>query len=123
MYTIFWTPYIVREHFPAFTLSERGTLEKFDQLLKKGTRLFSISFFISAILNFLLALQVFTHIDPALPDAERTQRLNEQIAHMSLMSLAMIALPLLCFTALFLFWFFRQLKELSGLKLDQLTVD
>ncbi|HLH44921.1 MAG TPA: hypothetical protein VKV74_18170 [Bryobacteraceae bacterium] len=25
-YTVFWTPYIVREHFPAFTLSERGTL-------------------------------------------------------------------------------------------------
>jgi hypothetical protein len=25
-YTVFWTPFIVREHFPAMTLSERGTL-------------------------------------------------------------------------------------------------
>ncbi|HEY7335061.1 MAG TPA: hypothetical protein VH639_09270, partial [Bryobacteraceae bacterium] len=26
VYTVFWTPWIVREHFPAVTLSERGTL-------------------------------------------------------------------------------------------------
>jgi hypothetical protein len=26
VYTAFWTPYIVREHFPALTLAERGTL-------------------------------------------------------------------------------------------------
>jgi hypothetical protein len=26
VYTIFWTPYIVREHFPAITISESGTL-------------------------------------------------------------------------------------------------
>src|SRR5215471_20287709 len=26
VYTVFWTPYIVREHFPALTLLERGTL-------------------------------------------------------------------------------------------------
>src|ERR1700683_5418590 len=25
-YTVFWTPYIVREHFPAITLAESGTL-------------------------------------------------------------------------------------------------
>jgi len=25
-YTVFWTPYIVREHFPAMTLAERGSL-------------------------------------------------------------------------------------------------
>ncbi len=25
-YTVFWTPYIVREHFPAMTLAESGTL-------------------------------------------------------------------------------------------------
>jgi hypothetical protein len=27
VYSIFWTPYIVREHFPALTLAERGTLD------------------------------------------------------------------------------------------------
>jgi hypothetical protein len=26
VYTVFWTPYIVREHFPAMTLAERGSL-------------------------------------------------------------------------------------------------
>ena len=26
IYTAFWTPYLLREHFPAFTLSESGTL-------------------------------------------------------------------------------------------------
>jgi hypothetical protein len=25
-YTVFWTPYIVREHFPAITLAQSGTL-------------------------------------------------------------------------------------------------
>ena len=32
MYSVFWTPYIVREHFPAVALAERGSLNVADYL-------------------------------------------------------------------------------------------
>lgn len=119
----FLNPQFLRVDVLKTALAERGTEAAFDRLLRRGTRFFSLSFFISGALNFFLALRVFTHIDPALTGPARSQVLNEQIAHMTWLSLAMIAAPLLCFTATFLFWFFRQLTGLTGLKIDQLTVD
>ncbi len=119
----FLNPQILKVDVLETALHAKGTSGDFNRLLKKGARFFSLSFFISGTLNFLLALRVFTEIDPALAETERSQILNEQIAHMTWMSLAIIALPLLCFTALFLLWFFRQLTRLTGLALDDLTAD
>jgi hypothetical protein len=98
-------------------------MQDFNILLQRGSRFFSLSFFLSGTINFFLALRVFTHIDSSLSDAQRSQILNEQIAHMTWLSLGMIAIPLLCFTGLFLYWFFKQLSGLTGLKIDELTVD
>jgi hypothetical protein len=119
----FMNPQIMKVDVLQNALAEKGTETQFDSLLRKGTRLFAISFFLSGVLNFFLALRVFTPIDPALAAPARSQVLNEQIAHMTWLSMAVIALPLFCFTGAFLFWFFRRLSALTGLKVDQLTVD
>lgn len=121
--SIFLNPKVIKVDVLQSALKEKGKTPDFDELLRKGTRLFSISFFLSGIMNFALALRVFTHIDPHLSDAEHGQVLNQQIAHMTWLSLAIVALPLLCFTGLFLFWFFRRLHGLTGLTMEQLTVD
>lgn len=121
--TFFLNPQIFKVEVLQKALEQRGTVPDFDHLLRRGSRFFSISFFISGTVNFFLALRIFTHIDGTLPPSERSQILNEQIAHMTWLSLGMIAGPLLCFTAGFLFWFFRRLSGLTGMKIDELTVD
>ena len=119
----FLNPQILKVDVLQSALERKGTVADFNQLLRRGSRFFSMSFFISGTINFFLALRVFTHIDPSLSVADRSQVLNEQIAHMTWLSLGMIALPLVCFTGLFLYWFFRRLSGLTGLKIDELTVD
>ncbi|NJM10441.1 MAG: hypothetical protein HC883_06225 [Bdellovibrionaceae bacterium] len=74
-------------------------------LLKRTTLWLSVSFFISSILNFVLAWSIFKDIDPALESSARDQILNEQIAQMTWMGFAVIALPLMVFSA-FLIYFF-----------------
>jgi len=119
----FMNPQILKVELLEKTLSEKSKAAEFNQLLKNGTRFFSISFFISGTVNFFLALRIFEKIDPTLPNDQRAQLLNQQIAHMTWMSMTIITVPLIAFTALFLFWFFRQLTKLTGLTVDDLTAN
>jgi hypothetical protein len=120
--SFFLNPQILKVDLVQAALEKNGTTAAFDELLRKGTRFFSLSFFVSGTLNFFLALRVFTQIDQSLPSAQRSQILNEQIAHMTWLSMAMIALPLIAFSAAFLFWFFKQMSRLTGMTVDELTV-
>lgn len=119
----FLNPQILKVDVLLKALAERSTEKQFNDLLRTGTRLFSMSFFLSAFLNLVLALRIFTPIDPTVTGDQRAQVLNEQIAHMTWLSMVVIAVPLFVFTGVFLYWFFRKLSTLSGLTLDQLTVD
>ena len=53
-------------------LDERGTRPGFLNLLKSTTLWLSVSFFISAVLNFFLALRIFTDIDALCRPRRRT---------------------------------------------------
>jgi hypothetical protein len=117
----FMNPQILKLDLLQKSLDEKGKNEEFERLLRHGTRFFSLSFFISGTLNFFLALRIFEKIDPGLSAEQRGQVLNDQIAHMTAMSMAIITVPLIAFTTLFLFWFFRRLTALTGLKVDDLT--
>jgi hypothetical protein len=117
----FMNPQILKIDALQRALDEKNKNAEFDRLLRNGTRFFSFSFFISGTVNFFLALRIFEKIDPALPADQRAQLLNQQIAHMTWMSLTVITVPLIAFTTLFLFWFFRRLGDLTGLSMDDLT--
>lgn len=119
----FMNPQILKVDTLEKALSDNGKNAEFAQLLRNGTRFFSLSFFISGTVNFFLALRIFEKIDPNLPSDQRAQVLNQQIAHMTWMSMTIITVPLIAFTALFLFWFFRRLTALTGLKIDDLTAN
>ena len=56
-----------------------GNTEAFKKLLKNSTLLLAVSFFLSAVLNFGLALYIFTPISEALPEVQRAELLNDQI--------------------------------------------
>ena len=99
---------------------ERNQAAGFAALLKQTTLWLSVSFFISSILNFVLALRIFLDIDPALDVAQRDQILNEQIARMTWMGFAVIALPLMVFSGILIYAFLRKLAALTAEPIEKL---
>ncbi len=92
----------------------------FQKLLERTTIFLSISFFISAALNFWLAIMIFTDIDPALETSARDQILNEQIAKMTWMGFAVIAVPLMFFSAALVYFFLRRLSKIIEIPINSL---
>ncbi len=90
------------------------------RLFQKGTFFFSLTFFFSAFLNFVLAFRIFTKISPDLSEAEQTTLLNQQIADMTWQGYAVIFAPSIVFFFLILYFFFRSLSKLTGLEFDSL---
>lgn len=74
-------------------LARRGEEADFHARLEQATKWISASFLLSAVLNFVLAVRVFEPLDEALSAAGRTQALNDQVAKMTGLGFAVIALP------------------------------
>ncbi|MCB0412444.1 MAG: hypothetical protein KDD22_07955 [Bdellovibrionales bacterium] len=92
----------------------------FKGLLKKSTLLFSVSFFISAILNFFLARHIFVPLATDLTEEARAQAINGQLAELRYYSIFVIMLPMFAFTALVLWHLFTGLRKSTGLKMEDL---
>ncbi len=92
----------------------------FERLLKRTTLWLSISFFISSILNFVLAYDIFKDIDPELATGLKEQMLNEQIARMTWMGYAVIALPLMIFSGTLIYLFLKRVAALTELPIPAL---
>lgn len=102
-------------------LEEFGRQEEFKKLLKHSTLLFSLSFFISAFLNFVLALKIFKPLKEGLSEELKTQALNEQLADMRYWSIFVIMIPMFIF-GLFVMWhLLRGLYKTTGLKIDEIV--
>lgn len=109
---LFCNPQILNMDMIDRKLAERNLVDRFKALLKQTTILLSISFFISAVCNYFLARHVFEKIDPSLEAHAQTLMLNEQIAKMTWMGFAMIALPLMVFSGALVYYFLRSLGKL-----------
>ena len=92
------------------------------KLFKKSTYLLATSFFLSATLNFLLAVSVFADLPLDVSEDQKTILLNDQIAQMTWLSFIVIVLPLMLFMG-FIFWhLLKNLKKLTGLNTDQILI-
>lgn len=96
-------------------------LSKVNLLIKKTTFYFSLTFFVSAILNFVLAVFIFTEIPAGLSETERTIMLNDQVAEMTWMGYVVILIPSLVLLIAVMSYFFSQLGKMTDLKLEQLV--
>ncbi|MCI5106017.1 MAG: MFS transporter [Pseudomonadales bacterium] len=103
-------------------LTELGKEGAFFAHLRKSTKLMAVSFAISSFLNFVIAIRVFTQIDTALPELERQAILNEQIADMTWLGFAFIALPLMVFTFAVMWYLIAGIKRLTGLSLEEIMM-
>ena len=92
----------------------------FAKLMSHLTQLLSISFLLSGILNFTLALHIFTPIAETLTDSQKQELLNEQLSHMTLYSLGVILVPSMIFLASLIFYAFKKINNLTGLTTDDL---
>lgn len=101
-------------------VQENQKTSELHKLFQKGTFYFAFTFFFSALLNFLLAFRIFSNIPKDLLEDEKTRILNEQIADMTLQGYIVILAPSIVFLFLILFFFFRSLSRLTGLKFDDL---
>ncbi len=101
-------------------LEEKNNTAAFFKHLKKSTVLLSISFYVSAVLNYILARYIFTDIDKTLTTTEQSAILNEQIADMHWMGFVVIALPLTFFTGYILFHLLQGIKKHTELETEDI---
>ncbi len=92
-------------------------------LFKKSTILFSISFFISAVLNFILALYIFSEKGTqGLSLTEKEILLNKKIADMTWLGFVVIGLPMTLFAFGIFWWFLKKLTKLTLLPMEQILI-
>lgn len=118
--TLFLNPQILNIELIYHSITTLKKEDDFEELLKNGTMLLSLSFVLSAILNFGLAYRIFTPIDIHILGEARTQILNEQMADMTKWSFLIIMLPSMLTLLGILFFIINKLKHITGLNQEQI---
>jgi intracellular septation protein A len=85
----------------------------FERLLSNASWLVAASFFLSALLNYLLAITIVT-------DQPGSELYNEQLGKMTALSFPVIALPATVVMMASMFYLFRGITRLTGLHLDDI---
>ncbi len=101
-------------------LKEHQKEGEFLKHLQFSTKLLACSFFLSATLNFLLAERIFLPLDPTLDAEAKSQLLNQQIAEMTTWSSVVIVVPSIIFLMGILWHLLKGIRELTGLKTEDI---
>lgn len=94
----------------------------FAKLMRHTTQWLSVSFLMSAFLNFFLAVKIFTPFAENLTDTQKQEILNEQLSQMTLYSMGVILVPSMIFLGSLLYYTFKKIHDLTGLKTDDLLI-
>ena len=94
-------------------LSNNGRMQDFDKLLINASWILAGSFFLSSILNYLLAVIILT-AEPG------TVAFNEQLGKMTALSFPVIALPAMLVLTANLFYLFKGITRLTGIPLEEI---
>lgn len=94
-------------------LAERRARPAFDRLLRESSLLLTLSFLVSAILNYVLARYI-------LKSPSGSEAFNAELARMNLLSWPVIVLPSMAMTMFALWRLLGGLQRVTGLALEQL---
>lgn len=86
----------------------------------KANNLFALSFFLSAVLNFALAIYIFSPVPEGTSAEDKAVILNGQISQMTWVGMAAIGLPMMFFLAATLFQLFKDLQKHTGLSQEDM---
>lgn len=100
------------------TLKLKNSQNEFNQLIITSNHFLSFSFFISALLNFIIAKKTFLPINAALSAEQKADILNEQIALMHQRGFIGIALPSMIMLLGLLFYYFKQVEKITGASIE-----
>lgn len=92
-------------------LKEAGSEAQFDQVVDQTTRIFAASFFMSSVLNYLLAKWIL--VSPA-----GTPAYNEELARMTALSYPVIAIPSTIMMMAAIWFLFSRIPKLTGQSLE-----
>lgn len=99
---------------------EKQTL--FEKLMVTSTMWLSVSFLVSAVLNFVLSLYIFEPLAETLSITAKQEALNQQLSQMTVTSLAVILIPMMIFVGSILYFAFKKTTKITGLTMDQLFI-
>jgi len=113
--TLIYNPKIMQVDRIHTALEERGHVETFDKRLLNATYLLACTFFFSSVMNYILAKWIVT-------SPTGSSAFNEELGRLTLVSYPMIAIPsmILMFGVLYYLW--KTIHGLTGLKLEELMV-
>lgn len=95
-------------------LNERGNMKAFDGLMVKTNFLFALSFFVSSVLNFALAM-IIIQSEP------NTVEFAEEYGRMLALSYPVIVVPSIIVMFFALWYLTSGIFKLTGLKIDEIT--
>jgi len=94
-------------------LMKKNNLLAFEKTLTNATYMLAASFLLSSILNYTLAKIVVTA-------PSGTPEFNDQLGTMNLLSYPVIVLPCMVISISALIYLFKQIKTLTGYKLEEI---
>lgn len=118
--TLFLNPQLLKMDAITEAIQRKNSQGQFELLLKRGTILLSFSFVLSAILNFALAYYIFTPIGLDIPEEQRGEVLNGQIAQMTQWSFIVIMIPSMLSLISIMVYLFNKMKQITGLSNEEL---
>ncbi len=118
--TFFLQPHLMNMELIERKKAELNKNAQVERISQVGTFWFSISFFLSALMNLVLGLMIFEPMDSSLTQAQRAHLLNDQIAQMTWLGYVVIALPLTIGTGVLLWWLMSSLSKTLQVKIEDL---
>ena len=94
-------------------LEANGLRQRLEVVLQRANLFLAGSFFISAVLNFVLA-KIIVHSMPG------TSAFNEEIGRMTMLSFPVIALPSTLIMMVILWYLMRSLRSITQMNLNEL---
>ena len=114
--TFIYNDNILRVEKIAAILKERSNEIEFEKTLRNGSYFIATSFFISAVLNYVLAKILV--VSPA-----GTPEFNVEIGKMHLIGFPVIAVPSMIIMVATLFYIFRSIRLLTNLSMEEVMND
>jgi len=113
--TLLYNPKIMQVDRIHTALEEKGHVETFDKRLLNATYLLAGTFFFSSVMNYIMAKWIVT-------SPTGSPAFNEELGRLTLVSYPMIAIPSMIMMFGVLYYLWKTIHGLTGLKLEELMV-
>lgn len=121
--TLFLNPAVVDTEKLERHLDTAEKKSAFHNLIVESNKHLSLSFVLSAILNFSLAMYIFKPMDLSLSLETQQDILNQQLGQMTLYSMIVILVPSMIVVGLIMYRAFKKMTSITGLSLEDIMID